>query len=269
MRRVKTRRMEIGANRRDEQSLAQDFSAALEWWRGAGIECDYVDDPVDWLAGSNADATAGTRVARTPKPAAPSPPVQKEPEAFAPDALPSDLATFSAWWMAEPALDEGRVAGRVPPRGNAGARLMVVVPQPEKDDTERLLSGPQGRLLDAILASFGIAPADVYVASALPRHTPMADWAEIGRRGMGAVLRRHVRLVAPAGMMVLGGNILPLFGNAPPQAAAVLQQFNHEDGTTPMLAAWELHALLNAPLGKGALWKAWLEGQNTALFAAS
>ena len=66
--------------------------------------------------------------------------------------------------MAEPALDGGQIAGRVPPRGEQGAALMILVDHPEAGDTHTLLAGPQGKLIAALLSALGIAPAAAYAA---------------------------------------------------------------------------------------------------------
>ena len=29
--------------------LASDYAAALDWWREAGVDSDYVDEPQAWL----------------------------------------------------------------------------------------------------------------------------------------------------------------------------------------------------------------------------
>jgi hypothetical protein len=69
---------------------------------------------------------------------------------------------------------------------------MVLVPQPEEHDRTALLEGPQGRLLGNILAAMGLDDSAVYLSSALPCHTPMADLAAIGASGMDAVLAQGV-----------------------------------------------------------------------------
>ncbi|MEM9017931.1 MAG: ABC transporter substrate-binding protein, partial [Verrucomicrobiota bacterium] len=63
----------------------------------------------------------------------------------------------------------------VPPRGSARPDLMVLVIDPEQNDRELLLSGEKGKLLQRMLAAMGMNEDRVYIASALPRHTPMAD----------------------------------------------------------------------------------------------
>jgi len=246
----------------DSTNLPLDaaFLATMDWWRDAGVDSLFHDEPTQWTA--PAEKPAGP----APKPAAAAsrPAILAQPEITpcpAPDraSWPTDLSGFAAWWLGEPWLDQGRQEDRVAPRGPQGADLMVIVPEPEREDRDVLLSGPLGHMLDAILAAMGHAPEKVYVASALPRHTPMADWAELTRLGMGEVLAHHVRLVQPKRLITFGGNIPPLFGNTPPQRPAVLQNFNHEGSSISFLAARDLAALPERPRWKAGLWQTWLE----------
>ena len=170
-----------------------------------------------------------------------------------------NLAGFTAKWLSEPALDDGRVSGRVPPRGPAGADIMVIVPDPEREDRETLLSGRQGRLLEAMLAAMGATTDAIYLASVLPRHTPMADWSALTEKGFGALLCHHVKLVAPRRLIALGSNILPLLGNDPAQNSAVLRRFNQQGVSVPLLAGKSLSALLERPRWKAGLWQGWLD----------
>lgn len=240
------------------------ITQALDWWRDAGVDCAFVDEPVRWLAAPDVPAerepppeTSAERPRQVAARAAPSaPPV---PTIATPPDIPASLEAFTQWWMTEPSIAEGTLSARVPPRGPAGAELMVIVPEPEAQDAGRLLDGAQGRLLDAMLTAFGIAPHDAYVASALPRHLPAADWGDLAARGTGAILQRHVSLVAPRRLLVLGSNIPPLFGNDLPQGAAEIGIFNHEGMTLPMLVARSLAALLEQPRWKGRVWQAWLD----------
>ena len=254
-----------------DQPANRDFAAALagalDWWRDAGVDCDFLDEPQDWLAaneslGASAGESAqrpGERAAgknaRPAGPAAPPPPAER----IDPAALPTELAAFTRWWLDAPLIEDGRTGGRLAARGPAGAALMVLVEEPEAEDRDALLSGPQGRLLDSMLAAFGIGREAVYLASALPRHTPGADWGALAERGLGQILARHVALAAPERLLVLGGNILPLIGHELPQRAAALREFNQEGRSIPMLASWGLPALLAQPRARPALWKAWLE----------
>ncbi|MDR2856400.1 MAG: hypothetical protein LBV50_00945 [Novosphingobium sp.] len=245
--------------------IAAEVAAALDWWREAGVDSDFTDEPAPWLAPAEAKSTAQAQAhagGNTQGTAPPLPRTHPKP-AIDSSGWPQALADFTPWWLSEPALDDGRVTGRVPPRGPIGGKteadIMVIVPDPERDDREQLLSGPQGRLLDAMLAAMGIMPEQVYLASVLPRHTPMADWPALAEKGFGNLLAHHVGLVKPERLIVLGSNILPLLGHEPAHKPAVSRQFAHEGSTIPLLAGKSLAALLERPLWKAGLWQEWLD----------
>lgn len=253
MRQVKTAIMA----ERGIPDIERQIAAAFEWWRDAGVDSDFTDDPKNWIV-DPAEAAAKAATPAVPQFIPPKPVIPEAPkieDASIPDGLPA----FVEWWLSEPLLDAGRVAGRVPPRGAEQADVMILVPHPEVEDSETLLSGPQGRLLDAMLQAMGIAPDKAYVASALPRHTPHADWDALAESGMGLALARHVKLVSPHRLLVFGPNILPLLSNDPPNSPADLRQFNHGDGNFALLVARELGALLERPRWKAGFWQRWLE----------
>ena len=234
----------------------------LGWWREAGVDFGFVDEAQVWLTDPGDEEEARhereeTRPAArpTPPPAVhqPPPPPQLDRAAF-----PADLAAFHDWWMSEPLLAEGAVSRRVPPRGATGAKLMVIVPEPEAEDRDALLSGREGRLLAAMLRAFELPAEQVYFASALPRHLPGADWRELARGQLGEVLLHHVDLAAPERVAILGNNVLPLIGHQPPQASADLRKINHDSREIPLLVARSLAAMIERPRWKKAVWDAWL-----------
>jgi len=235
-----------------------DITGALDWWRDAGVDYHFLDEPREWLAPPEPEGDERGTPERRPQ-RAPAAPVEEGPARIDPAALPQELAAFVPWWLTEPLLDEGRSGGRIAPQGAAGAKLMVLVEEPEAEDSEALLSGPEGRLLEAMLAAFGLKREDAYLASVLPRHKPAPDWNVLMQQGIGQVIAHHIGLAAPERLLVLGGNILPLIGHELPQRPAVLRQFNQEGRTIPMLASWGLPALMRQPRAKPVLWRTWLE----------
>ena len=241
-----------------------DITGAMAWWRDAGVDLDFADTPSDWLD----QVAAPSPALASPAQAAAAPPALADPEPQVPlggdrAAWPTELAAFGRWWLTEPTLDHGQTRDRVPPRGQVRAKLMVVVPQPEPGDSDVLLSGPEGRLLGAILAAMGLAADEIYLAAALPRHTPMVDWAAIAARGGGAVLAHHIALAAPERLIVFGSTVLPLLGHDPAHSAKSLPAFNHDGRTVPLLAARELGALLARPAWKAGFWRSWLDWTGT------
>lgn len=235
--------------------------AYAAFWRDAGVDLAFVDEAQDMLA--TAAPAPGKPAQRTPAvalpPARPLGPATPDhaPVAQTQEGWPDTLEAFAPWWLAEPSLDGGATGRRVPPRGPAGAELMVIVPNPEEGDGDSLLSGPDGALLDSIERAMGLAPGAIYRAAALPRTTPAADWAAIAASGMGAVLRRHIALVAPQRVLVLSREVLDLlaperFGADGTGAIAV------DDRDIPLMAAYPLGQMATRPGHKRIFWQRWL-----------
>lgn len=245
-------------------TIAYEMRGALAWWRDAGVDLDFVDEPVNWLAEPPAAAAESPGSAPPPAAFEPPRPVPAAPHRIVPEhGLPADLAAFTAWWLAEADFADGVPSGRIAPTGAAGAKLMVLVEEPEGEDTRTLLSGPQGRLLDAILAAIGLGRDKVYLASALPRHTPAADWEALTAMGLGEVLGHHVKLAAPRRLLVFGGNASSLLGHGTAKSGQTLPQIYHEERGLSALAAPALGSLALRPRGKAALWRALLDWTGT------
>lgn len=263
---------------RPDLTLVREYEAALAWWQAAGVTHDFVDDATVWLApelqvaapgapsgnGKPTGPTAGTsaaandtahalRTAERPKPVA-------ERRNWWGDSPPADLAAFGEWWMTAPGLDTARAFPRIAPRGQAGAALMVLVPQPEEADRDRLLSGPQGQLLANIIAALGLDDDAVYIAAALPCHTPMADLAGLAAQGFDTVTAHHIGLVKPARLLAFGTGLAPLLGADP---AHGLREINYIGGKTPVLASEALDALMEMPRLKARFWRRWMEWSAT------
>ena len=235
-------------------------AAALQWWREAGVEHSFADSATSWLAAPEPQTES------MPVPAAYTPPLPPPPPPRVliggnPASWPQDLAGFQAWWLAEPALDAGQVAGRVAPRGAAGAELMVLVDHPEAADGELLLSGPLGKLLGAIMAAIEIAPDRAYFASVLPRHMPHPDWAELAETGLPELTRQHIALAAPQRLICFGRHVSSLLGHDPAKSAESFTQITHSHGAVSALMAPGLEDLMGRPRVKARLWQALLAWQ--------
>jgi DNA polymerase len=151
-------------------------------------------------------------------------------------------------------------AQRVPPSGPETPSLMVVVPMPEADDTDVLLSGPAGRLLDGFLAAAGLSRADIYCAAAMPSRIAAPDWAALAQAGLGELLAHHIGLVRPQRLILFGQNgISTLLGNVSTNNPTHLPSFNHGDAMIPALTAYDLETIVARPALKAGLWSRWLE----------
>lgn len=93
-----------------------------------------------------------------------------------------------------------------------GADIMLLVPMPEDVDRDELLSGPAGRMASLLLRAMGHAPGSAYLASVLPRHTPLADWNGLASRGLSDIVQHHISLAKPKRVLALGRVIAGLLG---------------------------------------------------------
>lgn len=234
----------------------KDLAGALDWWRDAGVDLAFADRAHSWIAPA---AEVEDRPAAAP---ADAPVAAPEPIRLVGGdrgGWPQELSAFADWWLAEPALDPGPMDERVAPRGPAGAELLLLVEHPERDDRDRLLSGPEGALLHAFLKAAGIAPDAAYFASALPRCTPLPDWAALKREGLGAVVAHHLALARPKRVILFGATVSSLLDHDPTQSDQNLRILNHENQTVPVLVAPGLGSMLARPARKAALWGRWLD----------
>lgn len=238
---------------RSPLTLAEQLAAAQAWWLEAGVDSDFADEPRNWLE-RPAPEPAEAPQALPPPVLPPEPPLGGLPSSW-----PQALADFAPWWIGSELLDTGGAGPRVGPRGAAGAELMVLVPMPEAEDSERLLAGPQGRLIGNMLAAMGIAEDAAYLAAALPRHAQHPDWSALAGRGLGKVLIHHVNLAAPKRLLVLGRAMLPLFGHDPAQAGAKPRRIALEGSGVPALVSFGPDTLLQGPRFRAGLWRGWLD----------
>lgn len=241
-----------------DPTLAEQFAAACDWWRDAGVDFDYTDEPQKLLV----EMLDGDR----PMP----PPIAKKQAVAEPEkpriggdraSWPASLEGFAPWLLSEATLDEAGTNGRVPPRGVHGADLMILVPMPEVGDSTGLLSGPQGKLVTNMLRAMGIAEGAAYIASALPRHMPLADWEGLQRDGLGEVLAHHITLAAPKRLLVLGRDILTLLGQEKRQGVCEVPL---NDGSRELLAGFAPENLLENGRLRADLWRRWLDWTGTA-----
>ncbi len=266
--------------------LAQQMDAYLSWWKEAGVDYAYEEEPRQWLEPSDAPdtATGGDGHAGKGKPSKggarrAGPQANKgkssasgyrpgqarqatpndKPLGGPVDQWPQELDQFAPWWLSTKPLGEGGLYQRVPPRGPKHARLMVLVGEPEACDKEQLLSGPEGQLLEKFLKAASIAPEQTYFASALPRHTPLPDWPELKARGLGKILHHHIKLAAPKRIISFGRNIPSLLNHEPTQDYPNLSKIYQDDALIPLLTSKSIAALLASPAMRRNLWNSWLK----------
>jgi len=250
--------------------LTDDLHSAVHWWKLAGVDQDFADDATDWLAdASPVEGLAATKSGigkgekPTPKASAEqSEEISKEPIKrldLLGETPPATLDEFREWWLEAPGLDTIGPRGRVAARGEAGAKLMVLVVDPEQGDTDQLLSGPQGRLLARMLSAMGVSEDEAYIASTLPRHTPMADTINLAASGMDTVTLHHVGLVSPQRLLCLGKGVLPMLGQNVSDTSVYLREINQDAPEIRLLKCEGLESLMTMPRLKARFWRRWIE----------
>ena len=237
--------------------------ATLDWWREAGVDTGFAEDPTDWLAVPEDETQAPPPL---PKPKAPAPTprtaLDRALEQSAPAAriggepgtYPQSLDAFRQWWMSEESLADGPLDRRLPPIGTAKPRLMVFVEQPYEDDGDTLLSGRHGKLAQAILRATGHGTHEAYFASIYPAALPLADHADLATRGFADIAAHHVALADPQRVLVFGRDLAPLFGVDPAAARAPAAI-----GKVPLLFAPALDQLARSAPRRARFWNQWLD----------
>jgi len=231
---------------RTEITLGEQFAATIDWWRDAGVDFEFSDEIAPLLA--DEDEPQHAKVPAT----------EAEPEAEKPpepkikvSELPQDLAAFRQWWVAPENPFANGHSARVAPIGVEGAPIMVLTTMPEIDDRDSLLSGQQGRLLGNILRAVGVDPNIAYLASALPSHTTLPDWDELGSDGLGTVIAHHVALAKPQRILLFGSKLPALLGHDPSAPPETFVSIN--DIAT--LATFAPDRLLDHARQRARLWK--------------
>ncbi|MHA6317334.1 hypothetical protein ACXYN8_06710 [Altererythrobacter sp. CAU 1778] len=242
----------------ETQNLASALAAATDWWREAGVDCAFVDEPQSWLQAKEVEAAVN------PEPRRATDVLVKAPEPVRPSIggaaseWPGDLPAFQEWWMTQDTLAPPG-ALRVRPSGPVGAELLLAVAHPEQADGDTLLSGPLGRFLRSFTKAAGLDETSLYFASLLPACTPHEDSAELAQAGIADIFAHHVSLVKPKRLLVFGADALSLMQHDPAQGPAEVREYAIQSGTVPMLCAWGPDRLGQRARARKAFWNTWLQ----------
>ena len=232
---------------RTEITLGERFAATIDWWRDAGVDYEFSDEIESLL--SDAGEQQRVPAARPPDERAQAEPEQ-EP-AIRPAELPQDLAAFRNWWVGPDNPFANGNAARIAPIGKENAPIMVLTTMPEIDDRDGLLAGQQGRLIGNILRAIDLDPKMAYLASALPCHTTLPDWSQLGADGLGTVVTHHIALAKPQRVLLFGSKLPAILGHdpqAPPESFSAIANI-----TT--LATFAPDRLLDHARQRARLWK--------------
>ena len=229
------------------QDWQKMLSSTLEWWSDAGVDMLVEDEVRDWTA----------RPAPRPEQAPAAPAIAApQPAPHVPEALPDTLDAFIAWRLSDAAPEARWMSPRVPPAGAAEAEWTVLVDMPEPEDSDTLMSGPAGRLLDRMLLAVGLSRADVYLASlAVARPVTGQITADEGPR-LAELARHHLSLVKPRKLLLLGqaaSRAVPETGGGFTGKSLIV--VNHFGQDCAVVATHHPRFLLERPAFKGEAWR--------------
>jgi DNA polymerase len=224
------------------QDWQKTAASALEWWRDAGVDMLVEDEARDWLA-------------RTPPPA----PVATAELAVAEpvvETLPGTLDAFVAWRLGDDAPEAGGLSPRLAPTGPANAEWVLVTDVPEAEDSDLLLSGPAGRLLDKMLAAIGLSRESVHVLPLAWARPVTGRIAPDDEARLLELARHHLSLLSPKRLFLLGQSASRVLtetnGGGPDNR---IHDINHFGAKTQAIASFHPRFLLERPGFKSEAWK--------------
>ena len=228
---------------------ASDWASALDWWRDAGVDMLVDDTPRDWFAALPAPSPASLT-----QPAVAAAAIAATVAA----ALPLTMAEFAEWRLGAEAPEAAWSGISLAASGPVDAKIMVLVDCPDREDGDAgaLLSGAPGRLFDRMLAAIGLSRETVHVAAVCARRPAAGRMAREIEARLGEVARHHVALVAPERLLLLGdATARAVLGTERLAARGGLRPFNHDRGSTGVVASLHPRLLIDRPMMKAESWR--------------
>lgn len=231
----------MGADQNTDWRTA--VASTLEWWHDAGVDILVDDLPRDWLAAPEPPVAVASTAAVTSPVAAPV-------------AMPLVLADFLAWRTGAQAPESGWNGPSIAASGPADAAVMILVDCPERDDTDMLMSGPEGRLFDRMLAAIGLSRTEIHLAAVCAKRPTAGRVAQEAETQLAEIARHHIGLVAPKRLLLMGNAASrAILTTDVLSARGRLHEFNHKTGQTGVVASYHPRFLIEKPAAKAEAWK--------------
>jgi DNA polymerase len=213
--------------------------SALAWWLDAGVDVAVQEEPRDWL-----------KPAERKRPSPEAPPPQN---IVAPSH--ETLTELREWLASSAQLPlASTTARRILPHGPEHAAVMLLSDAPALEDfaAGQPIGGDAWALATRMLAAIGIDAADAYSASLSCFHSPGTKMTPADREACAEIARRHIKLVQPKRLVLLGdGPAQALLGK--PVAAA--RGHVHKVEGVRTIATFHPRHLIKRPLDKSLVWK--------------
>lgn len=244
-------------NRKIEEAVA----SYAHWWREAGLHTATDTLPQDWRQ----PATPFWQRASAPRQQVQRPVAQAEAprprniESARPAAMPASLPAFLAWLGSDATQPESGWQGPaiLPPEA-ANPRLLVILDMPGigARDAASLIETGQRRLLDAMLASIGLAPADAAVSALAIRRPPGGLLDEDLAARLGSRMNHYLGLVRPGAVLLMGDRTSrALIGVHWSPGGESLHSVNHAGGSMPAVSLAHPDLLMARPGAKAKSWQ--------------
>lgn len=225
---------------RDIGSLSrEEAESAIDWWLTAGVDCLVEEQPRDWLA-APLQAVAAPTVAN------------------AEQNLPEDLQALRHAYASQPDLPfAGPGATRILPCGDPASGLMTLADMPTSDDAAAglIFSGECGLLFDRMLAAIGRDRGSIYLATLSCLAAPRGRLDDESAAKCSLLARHHVKLAAPARLLLLGEAATKvLTGLSLPAARGRVHAIEIDGTRVNAVATYHPRYLLQRPSAKAGAW---------------
>ena len=214
----------------------------LAWWVETGVDVALQEEARNWLQPAVRRSVASTIERHEPTPNV-APPTH--------DTL-ADLQKWLASSMQLPLASA--TAKRVLPQGTENAAIMLLSDAPTFEDlaSGRPVGGDAWQLAKRMLAAIKIPEEQAYSASLSCLHVPGQRMSASDREACAEIARRHIQLVKPARLLLLGdGPAQALLGKPLPRARGHV----HKVEGVRTVATFHPRQLINQPSNKSLAWK--------------
>lgn len=163
-----------------------ELADLLEWWVEAGVDVAIAEEPRNWLSPPAKPATPDANIAE------PSHDTLAELQGWLASSVQLPLASASA--------------KRILPHGPENAAVMLLSDAPALEDlaSGQPIGGEAWTLAGKMLAAVGIAADQAYSASLTCFHSPGARMTDADREACAQLARKHITLVKPKRLLLLG-----------------------------------------------------------------
>lgn len=212
--------------------------SALSWWLQAGVDVAIQEEARDWL-----------------KPATPAQTPATAPQPNIAPPSHDTLADLQGWLASSTQLPlASTTARRILPHGPEEAAVMLLSDAPALEDLAagQPIGGDSWELAKRMLAAIGIAPDNAYSASLSCFNAPGTRMDDKEREACAEIARRHIKLVRPRRLLLLGdGPARAMLGKPLPEARGHV----HKIEGVRAVATFHPRSLINQPSNKARAWK--------------